>query len=290
MHVHTSNPSGGIKHLKSQPTPSLLPPQPDNGPHTAPWPQHARGGYAGQASVVGASNAFAANPTLPAACRVCPPPLHLHTRPSHRHTRTPACCRDMPVIRTVFEAHAARPFTASEPPPQHLLPGAQAPQAPQPAMRQVHSMPILLGSQHQPQGPRQSDNTSHSASQSKQQQQPSTAASGRPAVAASGPAQARFCPAAPPPSCLPALPAGRPAACSTACWPALLCLCASPPPLAMQAGFGRILQGVARELQSAASAPLPEVGAGSIAEVSLVLPPCSGREGGGWPGIAWLSL
>ena len=96
------------------------------------------------------------------------------------------------------------------------------------------------------------------------------------------------------PACLPCRPAGRPAgrpaACSTACWPALLCLCASPPPLAMQAGFGRILQGVARELQSAASAPLPEVGAGSIAEVSLVLPPCGGREGGGWPGIVWLSL
>jgi hypothetical protein len=95
----------------------------------------------------------------------------------------------MPVIRAVFEAHGAQPFTASEPPQQHLLAGAQPAQAPQPAMRQVHSMPILPGSQQQPQGSRQSDTTSHSASQPKQQQQTSIAASGRPAASPSKPAQ-----------------------------------------------------------------------------------------------------
>jgi hypothetical protein len=59
----------------------------------------------------------------------------------------------------------------------------------------------------------------------------------------------------------------------------------------MQAGFGRILQGVARELQSAASAPLPEVGAGSIAEVSLRLPrPAVDGRGGGWWKIICLPL
>lgn len=146
-------------------------------------------------------------------------------------------------MTSLFEAHAAHPFSPTEPAPSPHLQQQLAPvllPAGAPGMRLSHSTPVLLGAQPSlphpvgaravgpagtPHGPVVSESTSHSP----------------------GPPTAQQ-------------PGGEEQAAEAGTQPRL------PP-----AGFsGAVLRGVARELQSVASAPLlgAAAGAGSSKEVS----------------------